>query len=101
ALRRLDRKRLPVHVTPVAKDMIETIAGGVPVHIATPLRGLLQPTLTDRVLDLLGERGKPFDPLLHNTANVTIVHGGGKINVVPSEIEIEIDGRLLPGQTPD
>jgi acetylornithine deacetylase/succinyl-diaminopimelate desuccinylase-like protein len=101
ALHRLDRKRLPVHVTPVTRKMIETIASDLPVHIATPLRGLLQPRLTDRVLDVLSERGKPFDPLLHNTVNATIVRGGGKINVVPSEIEVELDGRLLPGQAPD
>jgi acetylornithine deacetylase/succinyl-diaminopimelate desuccinylase-like protein len=101
ALHRLDRRRLPVHVTPVARQMIETIAAGLPIHIATPLRALLQPRLTDRILDVLGERGAPFDPLLHNTVNATIVRGGGKINVVPSEIEVELDGRLLPGQTPD
>jgi len=100
ALQRLDRKRLPVHVTPVARQMIETIAAELPLHIATLLRGLLQPPVTDRVLDVLGDRGAPFDPLLHNTVNATIVNGGGKINVVPSEIEVQLDGRLLPGRTP-
>jgi acetylornithine deacetylase/succinyl-diaminopimelate desuccinylase-like protein len=100
-LRRLDRKRLPAHVTPVARRMIETIAAELPIHLATPLRALLQPAITDRVLDVLGERGRPFDPLLHNTVNATIVSGGHKINVVPSEVELDLDARLLPGQTPD
>jgi acetylornithine deacetylase/succinyl-diaminopimelate desuccinylase-like protein len=29
------------------------------------------------------------------------LRGGEKINVIPSEIEVELDGRLVPGQTPD
>ena len=40
-------------------------------------------------------------PMLRNTVNVTIVRGGEKINVVPSEIEVELDGRALPGFGPD
>jgi acetylornithine deacetylase/succinyl-diaminopimelate desuccinylase-like protein len=39
--------------------------------------------------------------VLHNTVNATIVQGGEKVNVIPSEIRLELDGRLLPGQTPD
>ena len=39
--------------------------------------------------------------MLHNTVNATIVHGGTNINVIPSEIVLQIDGRLLPGYTPD
>jgi len=39
--------------------------------------------------------------VIRNTASPTIVHGGDKVNVIPSEIELQIDGRILPGQTPD
>jgi acetylornithine deacetylase/succinyl-diaminopimelate desuccinylase-like protein len=69
--------------------------------VGLPVRGLLRPRMTDRLLDLLGERGRSFDPLLHNTANATIVHAGEKINVVPGEVSIELDCRLLPGYGPD
>ena len=61
------------------------------------LRQLLRPALTDRVLDLLGPLGAAFDPLLHNTVNATIIRGGEKVNVIPSEITVELDGRLVPG----
>ena len=100
-LTRLDRRRLPVHVTPVARRFLETLAAasGQPTRLL--LRQLLNPRLTDRVLDLLGERGKVFDPLLHHTVNATIVRGGEKINVCPSEVSVELDGRLLPGYGPD
>ena len=42
-----------------------------------------------------------LEPMLRNTVNATIVRGGEKINVVPSTIEVELDGRALPGFGPD
>jgi acetylornithine deacetylase/succinyl-diaminopimelate desuccinylase-like protein len=97
----LDSRRLPVHVTPVARAMIEAIASELPATMALPLRGLLKPALTDRVLGVLGERGRVFDPMLHNTASATIVRGGEKINVIPDELSLELDCRLLPGFAPE
>src|SRR5260370_1332287 len=64
---RLDRRRLPVHITPVTRAMVTTVADALPVPSGPLLRQLLNPQLTDRVLDLLGARGAAFDPLLHNT----------------------------------
>jgi acetylornithine deacetylase/succinyl-diaminopimelate desuccinylase-like protein len=100
-LRRLDTRRLPVHVTPVVRSTVEAIAGEVPAALALPLKGLLVPTLTDRLLDAFGERGRLFDPLLHNTASPTVIGGGEKVNVIPGEVSVELDGRLLPGFEPD
>jgi acetylornithine deacetylase/succinyl-diaminopimelate desuccinylase-like protein len=96
----LDRKRLPVHVTPAARAMFERLADGLPRVRRAAVRALLNPKLTDRVLPLLGERGRGFEPLLRNTVSATIVHAGEKINVVPAEVEIELDARALPGFTP-
>jgi acetylornithine deacetylase/succinyl-diaminopimelate desuccinylase-like protein len=97
----LDRKRLPVHVTPVAREMIGRIAVELPRPQRDVMRALLKPKLTDRMLPLLGELRRSFEPLLRNTVSATIVHGGEKINVVPAEIELELDGRTLPGFGPD
>ncbi len=99
-LYRLDNRRLPVHVTPVVKSMVDSIAADAPRPLELLLRALLQPRASDRLLDVLGERGRMFDPLLHNTASVTIVAGGEKINVIPDEVSVEIDCRLLPGFGP-
>ena len=82
-LERLDRRRLPVHVTAVARAMIESTAADMPPAFALPLKGLLVPRLTDRLLDVMGERGRVFDPLLHNTVSATIVGGRGEVNVIP------------------
>ena len=101
ALQRLDRSRLPVHITTAARQMFEIISPSLPPVQGFVLRQLLNPALTDIVLKLTGEQKDNFEPLFHNTVNATIVHGGDKINVIPSKIVFEMDGRLLPGFTPD
>jgi acetylornithine deacetylase/succinyl-diaminopimelate desuccinylase-like protein len=100
-LRDLDRKPLPVHVTPVAREMLERIAAEVPQPQRGVLRSLLRPRLTDRMLPLLGPTRRTTEPLLRNTVTATIVRAGQKINVVPAEVEVELDGRALPGFGPD
>ena len=98
----LDRKRLPVHVTPVVRETVERIAAELPRHQAVILRSLLKPRLTDQALaPARSRRPAQFEPMLRNTVNATIVRGGAKINVVPSEIELELDGRALPGFSPE
>ena len=100
-LETLDRHRLPVHVTPPARQMIEGIASALPPVQRFIMSQLLKPTLTNRVLDLLGPLGRPLDPLLHNTVSPTMLRASDKCNVIPSEVTLELDGRLLPGYTPE
>jgi acetylornithine deacetylase/succinyl-diaminopimelate desuccinylase-like protein len=100
-LRDLDRKRLPVHVTPVAREYVERVAASLPRPKRDVLIATLKPRLADRALQLLGAQEGRLEPLLRNTVTATIVRGGEKINVVPSTIEIELDARALPGFTPD
>jgi acetylornithine deacetylase/succinyl-diaminopimelate desuccinylase-like protein len=100
-LRQLDRRRLPVHVTPAARLMFGGMAASLGGLNRLVLRQLMNPRLTDRVLDLLGERGRMFAPLLHHTVSPTILHGSDKINVIPGEVAVELDGRLLPGYAPE
>ncbi len=99
-LRALDRGRLPIHVTDVPRRMIEGIAGRLPRPAGVPLRGLLDPRLADPMLRLLGDAGRSFEPMLRNTVNATILRAGDKVNVVPGEATVELDGRVLPGFTP-
>lgn len=100
-IQRLEQHPLPVHITPVAHNMIDAIASGLSFPKSYVLRRLLNPSLTNSAVRLLGERGKSLEPLFRNTVNATIVHGGEKINVIPTEIVLEIDGRLLPGYSPE
>jgi acetylornithine deacetylase/succinyl-diaminopimelate desuccinylase-like protein len=100
-LQRLDRHRLPVHVTQPTRQMIESMSSVLPTFQRLILRQLLNPALTDRILALMGPMGELMDPLLHNTVSPTVLQGSTKTNVIPSEATVELDGRLLPGYTAD
>lgn len=99
-LQSMDDKRLPVHISEPTRQMIEAMAAGLSFPAGTLLRQLLVPQLTDGILHILGDRGEIFQPLLRNTVNATVIKGGEKVNVIPSAITVEIDGRLLPGFGP-
>lgn len=100
-LRTLDRKRLPVHVTPAARSWIEAVAESLAPPASFMIRALLRPRITDLVLDRLGTPGRVLDAAMHNTVNATVVRGGSKFNVIPGQVSIDLDGRLLPGQAPE
>jgi acetylornithine deacetylase/succinyl-diaminopimelate desuccinylase-like protein len=100
-LTQLDKNRLRVHITPAAEKMFKAMAKELSFPNSLFLRLLLKPLFTDFVLRIMGEKGKAFIPMFRNTANATVVRGGNKVNVIPSEIEVQFDVRLLPGFTPD
>ena len=100
-LKRLGENNLPVHITPPARMMLEGMGSALSGVTGLVIRQLANPALTDRMLGLMGEQGKVFSPLLHKTVSPTILHGSDKVNVIPSEVSVELDGRLLPGFKPD
>jgi acetylornithine deacetylase/succinyl-diaminopimelate desuccinylase-like protein len=100
-LRKIDSIRLPVHITPVADQMFTEVAASLGGVTGLVLRQLTNPPLTNSMLNLLGERARIFDPLLHNTVSPTILNGSSKINVIPNAVSVELDGRLLPGFQPE
>ncbi|MBT3320786.1 MAG: M20/M25/M40 family metallo-hydrolase [Anaerolineae bacterium] len=97
----LENQRLPVHITSVTKQMLSTIGNSLSFPTNLGMKMLLNPTFTDRMLDALGNKGLLINPLLHNTVSPNIIRGGNKINVIPAEISVDLDGRLLPQFTPD
>jgi len=99
-LSKLNSCRLPIHITPVTERMVHAMAKPLPRHKRLIFERLLNPRWTDRILKLLGETGRNLEPLFRNTVNATIVRGGEKPNVIPSEIVLGLDGRLLPGFQP-
>lgn len=99
-LQRLDHERLPVHVTPVARDMVEAMAAALPGAQGAAMRLLLRPRVTNLILDRIGDRARMLDPLLHNTVSATVLECDAKFNVIPSQVSGILDGRLLPGFTP-
>ena len=65
---------------------------------------LQNPAAGDHILDMLGQRDKvmaeELRAMLRMTIAPTIIHGGVKENIIPSECEAVFDCRILPGQNP-
>jgi acetylornithine deacetylase/succinyl-diaminopimelate desuccinylase-like protein len=97
----LDTARLPVHVTPPVRLLLEGMRDALDEPWKQRIGSLLDPVLADATLSELGPLGRNLDAALHNTVNATIVSGGLKVNVIPSEVSVQLDGRLLPGFGPE
>src|SRR5207245_10032573 len=100
-LAKLAASRLPVHITTPVRVQLEAMRDA----LAEPLKGrigaLLDPVRTDAALTDLGPLSRGLDASLHNTVNATIVSGGLKVNVIPSEVRVQLEGRLLRGFGPE
>jgi len=99
-LERLDSRPLPVHITPVVREMVDQMAAVLPRPRATILRQLMRPALAGRAVDRMGGGGRMLGAMLRNTASPTILETSRKFNVIPSEIGLTLDGRMLPGVEP-
>jgi acetylornithine deacetylase/succinyl-diaminopimelate desuccinylase-like protein len=93
---RLDKNRLPVHITAPVQLQLESMRDALDEPLKSALAGLLDPARSDAALDQVGRLGAELDAVLHNTVNATIVS-----NVIPSAVQVHLDGRLLPGFGPD
>jgi len=99
-LDKLDKNQLPIHITQPVQLMFEAMIPHLPFPNNLILKKILDPRWTRFVLNRLGDKGKAFVPMFENTVNATIVRGGDKINVIPGQIEVDMDARLLPGYKP-
>ena len=104
AIAALGRTKLPYHLTPQTREFLTALAVNLGGAKAIILKLLLNPILADFIINhVLPDKklAKTMWAVTHNTVNPTIIRAGEKTNVVPSEATVDMDGRLLPGQTPD
>lgn len=96
-LTQLDKLRMPTHLTPAVRLMVEGLVSGLDFPAKQVMGQLLRPGLTGPVLKLMGAQAALLEPLFRHTINPTIIKGGNKSNVIPSEIDLTFDVRMLPG----
>lgn len=104
AAERLSSSRFPLHVTRSVGLFLNTLASHLGQPKATIIRQLTTPVISEFLCrNVLPDKkiAMTFYANLHNTATPTVIRGGDKTNVVPSKVTLDVDGRLLPGFTPD
>ena len=91
ALVRLADWERPLQVLPFTREYLDRLAAAG--YIEVP------PGVTvETMLPALAEESTTLKAMFMNTLNVTTVHAGTKINVIPALSEATLDCRLLPGQ---
>jgi acetylornithine deacetylase/succinyl-diaminopimelate desuccinylase-like protein len=101
AITALTRADLPVHVTPVVERFLRTIAKGAPFpgNVVLPL--LVQPALARTLLEVVRKsdpaKARGLGAMLSDTVSPNILSAGSKVNVIPSQASVQVDGRVLPG----
>ena len=104
---RLDRRRLPAHVTPVTRRFVEATAAALPPATGAVVRQLVDPTRADAALGQLDALGASSlaqlcEPMLRHTVNATVVRGAGPdVGAIPGEVVVEMAVTALPGFGPD
>ena len=97
----LERRDTPVHISPVTRLMVQELSRNTSFPEKLVFSLLLVPGLNAPLLKIFRSRLKGLDLLFRNTISPTIVHGGDQINVIPCQICVDVDGRMLPGFQPE
>ena len=104
AITRLADDPLPLHACDPTRHFLAALAAHLPRPMALLLPRLADPrvgpTLLKHAIRDPAQR-RQFTALLSNTAAPTVLRAGSKVNVIPGEATVELDGRTLPGQTSD
>jgi acetylornithine deacetylase/succinyl-diaminopimelate desuccinylase-like protein len=100
---KLGNYRPKISITKTTRHYLNAIAKGdksLGKHLSLLLKS---PTEGDKVLDALAQKervvAEDIRAMLRMTITPTIIHGGLKENIIPSECEAVFDCRILPGKT--
>jgi len=102
-IEKLGNYRSQILVVPTVKQFLTEIAREDATLQQSFSRLLANPELSDQILDELAKTApqlaEEIRPRIRMTITPTMIHGGVKENVIPSECEAVFDCRILPGQT--
>ncbi|MCH9816292.1 MAG: M20/M25/M40 family metallo-hydrolase [Actinomycetia bacterium] len=86
---RVGDHKFPVTLTPTTSAFLAELAEALDTEI--------DPTDTERLLELLGPLARVVGATMQNSVNPSMLSAGYKVNVIPGHAEAFVDGRFLPG----
>ena len=109
ALSRLTEWTSPTMLTEPVRAMLAAVAPSINGPGRQRIESMLTSDGAAPTWDEITGYGLPFSDetmamlraTTRDTAVPTIIHGGHRINVIPSDVVLDVDGRILPGTDPD
>jgi acetylornithine deacetylase/succinyl-diaminopimelate desuccinylase-like protein len=89
----------PVELTPETRAFFPAIAAVEPPELSDAMRGLASADSAAHAAKI-GEHDLMFGAMLRTTVSPTIVNGGFRSNVIPSEAKATLNVRMIPGSDP-
>ena len=98
ALERVTKWETPYNILPTVKEYFRKIA---PKQLPADRKFLedIEKGLSDPAFSKHLTSNPIFNAIVRNTISLTILRGGSKINVIPSESTASLDCRLIPGSS--
>ena len=96
-VRRLTSYPMPTRIHESWKTFVRGM--GLPDELTAPL--VTEEGFTDAIAGLPIGLSRMAYSCAHTTITPTVMQGGGKLNVIPDTVDIEVDVRTLPGDGPD
>jgi acetylornithine deacetylase/succinyl-diaminopimelate desuccinylase-like protein len=94
----IDGGGLGTVMTPVVDRMLAELAGALPApHAGAVAAFRADPGDPAALAGFEDDDARYLRSLVQHTVNATVVHGGTATNVLPAQISVDLDGRLLPG----
>jgi len=101
---KLGNHRAKINIVPTVKEFLTEVAKENKMAQQAVTLIFQNPDMSDQILDMLAQMDKTMAEeiraRLRMTITPTIIHGGVKENIIPSECEAVFDCRILPGQKP-
>lgn len=89
AVARIGAHEWPVRLTPTMRTLLAAV-GELAGTEATPENA-------EQLIDEFGPAARMLGAVIRNTTNPTMLAGGYKLNVIPTEATAHVDGRWVPG----
>ncbi|HSB03565.1 MAG TPA: M20/M25/M40 family metallo-hydrolase [Thermodesulfobacteriota bacterium] len=98
ALDRITRWDIPYHILPMVKEFFLKMAPKQPLEERKLVENI-EEGLKDASFEKRLTSNPIYNAMIRDTVSLTILHGGSKANVIPSESTATLDCRLIPGSS--
>lgn len=101
AVTRISTWRTPLRWNDTTRTYFEKLAMVSPPGQAARYKGLLDPARTAAIQDYLRQHEPGHYSMLRTSVATTIIQGGYRVNIIPSQAEAVLDVRTMPSEDPE